>query len=353
MNQHQRRNNPSSSLPPIHQAIAYGSNAPNPHNTQAWRLHVLSDLEALLYIDETRALPATDPPTRQIHIGAGCFIETLAIGATTLGYSTDVDYFPEGIYPVAQVGKKPVARITLTPSSAKPDKLSSFIYQRQTNRRPSFKNGPLPASQIDTLHHYTTDTVTLLSITDSAKMQPLLSLFDQAMVIECENYHLFDETRIWFRYNEQERSKKRDGLSIPQTGITGFRVPLIEWYLKHGDPKRWHSKQSINAYLKVFREGLKSAQGIMLLKTDTNTPLDWVKTGRSYVRISLAATKLGLQLHPYSQVLQEYPEMIETQQKFNTLLGVSGQQKIQMAVRIGKGPLPYYTYRREESTLQQ
>jgi hypothetical protein len=35
-------------------AIAYGIQAPNPHNTQAWRFEPLSDSEALVFIDERR-----------------------------------------------------------------------------------------------------------------------------------------------------------------------------------------------------------------------------------------------------------------------------------------------------------
>jgi hypothetical protein len=62
---------------PILQAIGYGIHAPNPHNIQAWKFESISETEALPYIDERGLLPATDPPTRQIHIGAGSVIETL------------------------------------------------------------------------------------------------------------------------------------------------------------------------------------------------------------------------------------------------------------------------------------
>jgi hypothetical protein len=49
---------------PIDKAIAFGCNAPNPHNTQAWKFHA-SELETLFYVDEERLLPVTDPPARQ------------------------------------------------------------------------------------------------------------------------------------------------------------------------------------------------------------------------------------------------------------------------------------------------
>jgi len=108
--------NPSPAETPILQAIAYGIHAPNPHNTQAWKFQLVSDTQALLYIDERRLLPVTDPPARQIHIGAGCCIETLAIGMSGHGYQTDVEYLPQGAHGRDAIGRKPVARITLPPA---------------------------------------------------------------------------------------------------------------------------------------------------------------------------------------------------------------------------------------------
>ncbi len=58
---------------PILLAIVAGTSAPNPHNTQAWRFRIHGDLEMSLYVDPERLLPATDPSSRQIHIGQGTF----------------------------------------------------------------------------------------------------------------------------------------------------------------------------------------------------------------------------------------------------------------------------------------
>ena len=129
---------------PIDKAIAFGCNAPNPHNTQAWKFSAASKLETLFYVDEERLLPVTDPSARQIHIGCGCFIETLSVGATTMGFGTTVERFPEGTYGLDEIGKKPVARITLTPGTEdQPDALSDYVYARQTNRRPSTGGAPV------------------------------------------------------------------------------------------------------------------------------------------------------------------------------------------------------------------
>ena len=338
-----------SSENPIRRVIAIGINAPNPHNTQAWKFRILSDIETLLYVDEKRLLPETDPPSRQIHIGCGCFLETLAIGATGIGYTAMLDYFPEGLYEKDEIGKRPVARISLSKSSSdRRDELYDYISPRQTNRK-SYDGQKLMVSdaEFESLRKsYDDDSVTLIKMNDPKELRPFLDIFYRAMEIECRTRRTYEETRFWFRFNEEQRATKRDGLSVPQTGVDGLRRRFLEWYLNNGNPSRWHSKRSINSYLSSFKKGIESSQGLVLLKTATNGQLEWIKSGRAYARVGLAATKLGLYLHPYSQVLQEFPEMAELQTEFNRLAGIIGDEKIQMAVRIGRTQRPYYSYRR-------
>jgi hypothetical protein len=186
----------------------------------------------------------------------------------------------------------------------------------------------------------------IVFLNDPAEMEPLTDIFYRAMVIECVTRHTYEETRIWFRFNEKQRAEKRDGLSAPQTGIDGLRKHLLEFYLQNGNPKRWHSKIGINGYLKGFKDGLDTAKGIVYLKTKSNEQLDWIKTGRTYARFHLAITKLGFYSHVYSQVLQEFPEMAELYKAFHEHLGIEAPARVQMAVRIGRGEKAYVAYRR-------
>lgn len=92
-----RRPDPDKFHEPILKALTFGLNAPNPHNTQAWKFKIINEMESLFFVDEKRLLTATDPIVRQIHIGCGAFIALFQIGAGSFGYSAMVEYLPEGI----------------------------------------------------------------------------------------------------------------------------------------------------------------------------------------------------------------------------------------------------------------
>jgi hypothetical protein len=332
---------------PIRQAIAYGIQAPNPHNTQAWKFELTSDTEALLYIDERRLLPVTDPPARQIHIGAGCCIETLAVGMSGHGYRTDVEYLPGGAHGLDAIGRKPVARITLhKAATARRDELADSIRRRQTNRKPY--TGPfLTDQEADLLRSQAASPdVELVTLNQPDEMRPLLDIFYRAMQIEVTTPRTWEESRIWFRYNERQRRAQLDGLSTAQAGIDGIPRRLTEWYLRDGDPTRWFSKRSTSSFLKSFREGVDSAKGVLLLKTQTNRQQDWLEVGRAFARVHLGLTQLGMTCHHCNQVLQEYPEMTEQQAEFNQLLGVQPPEKVQIAVRVGRAEQAYVALRR-------
>ena len=93
---------------PRRRALSYAILAPNPHNRQPWLVDLSQSDQVRLYVDTTRLLPATDPFSRQITIGLGCFLELLQMAAAEDGYRVDVAPFPEGVDPRVLDGR-PVA----------------------------------------------------------------------------------------------------------------------------------------------------------------------------------------------------------------------------------------------------
>lgn len=222
-----------------------------------------------------------------------------------------------------------------------------IIYiKRQTNRK-SYKGSLILDEEFENITKSTGNSdVEIIFLNKHAEMKPFLDIFYQAMEIECRTHDLYEETLKWFRFSEKEITLKKDGLSVPAMGIDGLRRIITERSLKNGDPKTWFSEKSIKPYLNEFKKGVNSSKAVIFLKTLNNNIKDWLNTGRFYERLNLAVTKNGFYLHPYSQVLQEYDEMSNLQEEFNALLEIKADEKIQMAVRIGRNDKPYLSYRR-------
>lgn len=345
--QYEKRPNPTAYKSPVLKAIAYGITAPSPHNTQCWFIDTLSSNEMLLYVKHV--LPETDPPARQIHMGAGCFIELMAIGMSNEGYETKVEYFPFGEYEIQKnkIAEKPLAKISfIKNSSIQKDVLYDFIYQRGTNRKPY--TGKMITieefNQIKLLMDKAHSEMTF--ITGESEMKPYLDIFSKAMEIETKTKMTNEETRKMFRFNEEERQTKKDGISIPQMGTDGMGKMFAEMSLKKGDSLTWHSGKIFKATMKGINKGVYSSKGIIMFKTNTNTMLDWILAGRDYARYNVAIAKLGIVTHPYNQVIQEYSQMEELQKEFNKLTKTKSKEKIQMIVRVGRAKSSYKSWRK-------
>lgn len=346
--QYEKRANPQDYRQPVLKAIAYGLTAPSPHNTQSWYLDTLSDHEMLLYVKHV--LPETDPPARQIVMGAGCFIELVNIGMSQEGYTTQVEYLPEGDFTLKayELSEKPIAKITLVENeNQQKDVLYDYIYQRGTNRKP-YEGKMITPQEFETIKSLMGESYSQLQFyTGKAEMQPFLDIFSRAMEIETETKATNEETRQNFRFSEKELAEKRDGISLPQMGYEGFLLKMATKSMNEGDSATWHSDKTLKATMKGINKGIYSSKGLLFFKTETNSKLDWLKSGRDYARFNIAIAKLEIVTHPYNQVIQEYPEMQALQQKFNDLAKVKAGEKIQMIVRIGRAEISYKSWRKE------
>ena len=90
--------------------------------------------------------------------------------------------------------------------------------------------------------------------------------------------------------------------------------------------------------------GYASARAFGWLSTTDNARSTQIAVGRAFVRLQLAATRLGVVLQPHSQTLQEYPEMAELQAAMKRETGTAPGETLQMFFRLGyardPGPSP-------------
>ena len=343
-----KRPNPNNFKDPILKAIAYGASASNPHNTQSWKFKIINEQEMLLFVDSTRILPQTDPTTRQIHIGCGCFLETASIGMTKEGYITKVGYFPEGNYGISKLGIFPVAKLTITKDDSV---INSTLYKVLLDRRTSrlqFSDEIINTSTWDSIvklighKHSSIQLITDLKILNI--IRPTLA---EGMKVESYTHRTNEESRKWFRENNKRIARERDGINLQGNGIFFIKKWFAERQLRGLSSEKWNDKKIIDYTLKNHFKKVNSSPNIIVIKTQTNTMLDWVKVGQDYARIQLSCLSNGFHMHPLSQVLQEFEEMKSLKRQFEKEIGTTKNEKIQMALRVGKSKEPYLTYRRK------
>jgi len=332
-------NGPEKSVKDIRmQVLAYAILCPNPHNKQPWIIHLTGPASFNLHVDPDRLLPETDPVHRQIHIGQGTFMETLAIAANGLGYKANIEYFPEGMYGNTELIDKPVAAIELVRDTGmKKDPLFDFLLQRHSNKR-EYDNYRLSEIELRILRNaHLRHSEYPLTFTDSPQEKAdLVKILTRAMQIEVGDRQRDMETIEMFRFNDDEIRKFRDGFGVAQTGMNGITKFVAETFFldrkkAEQDPAEF-GQQAVDMTRKVS----ESTHNFAWLSSTGNTRLDQVKIGRDYCRINLQTTSMGLAQHPMSQVLQEYDDMLDLQFEFKQRFNIPESDTVQMLFRIGK-----------------
>lgn len=343
-NIYDRRPNPEKFPQPIMKALAIGINAPSPHNVQSWKFKIINDFSAEIYVDENRLIPNVDPTNRQVHMGIGCFVEVANIGISKFGYKAEISEPSETYDTINDVGKKPIYTITLIESDLSSHPLEAYILTRQTSRK-EYKGDIVQKGEFQKILADSGTTNTNVGFNNS-NLKELGEIFSESFYIEAKKFEANEEVRQFFRFNDEDIEKYRDGISIPQMGYSGLIKFFAEKSLKNGDQDTWHSEKAILQSLKGINKGLDSSKGYIYFNTPTNNLADWLDAGRDYVKVGLALTKHQLFSHPYNQPTQEYKELEEQQKKLHKLLGVNGSAKTQLIMRIGRSKKPFYSYRK-------
>lgn len=322
---------------PRKRALSYALLAPNPHNRQPWLVRLEGADALTLQVDPARRLPATDPLDRQIVIGCGAFLELLAIAAAEEGYRADIVAFPEG-EDMRTLDTRPVARVTLVSGAGQRDPLAAHILARRSNKT-VYEPREVAAADLQALADAgRAPGITSVTTADAGLVARLRDLTWRAHVKEVTTPAANQESVDLMRIGAREVAANPDGIGL-EGGMIEFarRVGIVSRE-NLADPTSTAFKQGLDLYEKMAM----SARAFGWLCNDNRSRGDQLAAGRAYLRMNLKATALGLGVHPWSQALQEYPEMAALYDEARALLGGGGT--VQMLYRIGYaqaiGPTP-------------
>ena len=314
------------------QALSFAILAPNPHNRQPWMVDLSMPGEIRVLIDKSRLLPHTDPYSRQITIGLGCFLELLRMAAASIGYRADADLFPEGENP-NQVGNEPVAVVQMIEDARTPsDPLFGYVPARRSNKDAYDVSRTVSSEYLDRLATVGGPGTRIAATGETGEVASLRQLAKDAFEVEMRTPRTYKESVDLFRIGKAEIEANPDGIEF-----RGMRFELLRAAgLFTQEAAMDMTSPSFEQGLQGILDTIDTSMAFVWLATPGNSRIDQLNAGRDWLRINLQATADGIGTQPLSQALQEYAEMADHYEDIHGRLGKEGET-VQMFARLGFG----------------
>lgn len=316
---------------PMRKALSFAILAPNPHNCQPWVVDLKSETEAVLTCDQQRLLPETDPYGRQIVIGLGCFLELFDLASRQIGYRAQITLFPDG-ESGEHLDTRPIAHMQLFEDSGIiNDSLFLHVLNRRTNRNAYDTIQKIQGGTLREIIGAAGTNVITGGVTDGPLLHTLRTLTRDALRDEILDTPAFQESVDLMRIGRAEIEANPDGISMSGAFFETLNLLGVLTRENMADPQ----SRAFKVGLDMVDEQAFTAMGFVWINTLDNTRAPQVAAGRSYMRVALSVTSLGLSMQPMSQALQEYSAMESYYNQIHTMLSQHSGERIQMLARLG------------------
>lgn len=314
-------------------ALEWAVLVPNPHNRQPWLVELVGQREMRLLCDLDRRLPMTDPFDRQITIGLGCFLEMFVLAAAAHRHATEVTLFPDGAPgETERLDARPVAHLSLAPAAALHDPLFAVAPFRRTNKA-KYDGRVAEAGALARIAAAASRT-RVSSATEPGLVKAITDIAYRAGETEFRTARTRRESIELMRIGRREIEANPDGIDIDFPGVDELVAAGTLTREAIDDP----ASEAYRQAAALYAEPLVTTTGWIVQESDGNGRAAQVATGRDWLRVNLAATAAGLSVHPYSQALQEFPEVAPMFAEMHELVGVTAPVRLQMLARVGYGP---------------
>lgn len=302
--------------------VCLGTLAPSSHNTQPW-LFRLHDDAIEIAPDLTRRCPVVDPDDAHLFKSLGCAAETIVQAAAAAGHATDVAADPGG---------------TITLRFRRADgldgSLAPAIARRQCTRR-DFDGRSIDPAQRDALAATGTgDGVRIVPVEDEARRAAIGELVAEGNRVQLTDPAFRAELFRWVRCTAGEAIAAGDGLSSFAAG----QPALPRWLVRLLLPL------VLTAAAQVARDRKHLATTPMLaafVAARDDIPA-WIEIGRSYQRLALRATLLGIRHAHINQPV----EVRTLRPRLHAALGLAPREHALLLLRLGYGEPATFSLRR-------
>ena len=279
--------------------------APSTHNSQPWRWSIGADTIEL-YADPARRLERADPDGRNLMLSCGAALHHAQVAARGLGWAPVVERLPDRDRPDL------LARLTLLPHHREQGDLAGLrlLELRRTDRR-RFTSWPVSAERLAALGASVAAwACTAVPVTDVVARVQVEHLMSRAHLAQAQDPDVAAEHRRWM---DRGATEGIPGELIPAAGAVPSRRQRFE-----------------NGRLEETGREVEGGDGLLVLASPTDSPLDRLRAGEGLSALWLAATQDGLSVVPLSQVV----EVAETREALRRDV-LDGDAVPQLLLRVG------------------
>ncbi|MEV0189599.1 hypothetical protein AB0I39_13815 [Kitasatospora purpeofusca] len=299
----------------LEKLVAAAVAAPSIHNSQPWRFRLRPETSVLeVRAARGRALPATDPAGRALHISVGAAVLNLRVAARHLGLAPEVRLLPDPSDPdlLAAVGLDAPAAARVPGTEA----LYEAIWRRHSIRTP-FTGEPVPAAVLDEL--------VVAARTEDARLE-LPGHEETARILEL--------TAEAERRNTTERAQQAESRNAVHSGeLLPSGIPARSLGPQDRDarlPMRDFTALGPTGHRAVAT--FESEPRIAVLVTGHDGRADWLRAGLALEHVLLAATVHSVRASLLHQAM-EWPYL-----RWAAREPHQGPGHVQMLIRLGYGP---------------
>lgn len=259
--------------------VRYAILAPSVKNSQPWIFEVEGHT-VRLFADPGRGLPVTDPDSRELEISVGCALENLLVAAEHFGFRHEVTYFPAGDWAtlVASVlfapgGTRSPARAGIT--------LDAILHRHNDNG--AFRPETVPAELRQALQDCRLEPDLQLELVDDGFFRRWL----EELTAEADRREFADPAF---------RQELGDCIGEGAFGTSRLVSRLARALVSRADLGEPAAEQD--------RRIIRSTSLVGVVRARNDSRLTHVRTGQLFERLWLAATAMGVNLHPMSQTMR-------------------------------------------------
>ena len=315
--------------------------APSPHNVQPWRVNLISDDEAELFIDGARTLPKEDHTGAFLLSAMGMFMEAIDLLAAPHEMCLEARMYHSAEWYAEQISRENhtafihFAHLRLVPSPHASSPYPPALFLTRRTSRISLQPTPVPESAISALvklaadwgHRYT-------HITSATDIEQILDHNIEAVFTDMNAPPYHDEITAWFRFTDRSAKAHKDGLDWRCMNLS-----RAEFWLSARTPKLLLFPPTRFLLKRRYRKQLGVVPSVGILSGDFFNVENAVHSGRFLLRFWLEVAQLGLYLHPYGNLVTNPEAAAWLEQKTSV-------PKAWLVFKLGYSDEPALSYRR-------